>query len=121
MKTFKMPAGYYYIGDACYLLARDDYAKVLNDNYEFVCGKVRGRRVAIFETDHGDGTYYDNERRAYYVDAANIACVPVEIAKTDHDNLVNVVQFVKSFECYSENGFIRFGDIVINTSSGATL
>jgi hypothetical protein len=68
-----MPAGRYWVGDLCYVL-RDvwDCVCLLGDGAHVL---PDGRRVVVFSTVHGDGTYNDEHGREYPVDSGIIGCV----------------------------------------------
>ena len=72
-RTGMMPAGRYWVGDLCY---------VLHDAWDgaWRCGDgvhalADGRRIAMFATTHGDGTYYDDDGNCYGVDSGTLGCI----------------------------------------------
>jgi hypothetical protein len=86
-----MPPGRYWVGDLCY---------VLQDEWGESCGKPDGvhalpdgRRVAMFSTIHGDGTYFDEQGREYAVDSGSLGCIlAADIGRKDA--YVNLGAFV---------------------------
>lgn len=119
-----MPAGTYYVGDLCYVMHDewDEVCKLTIVNNECLDGEFNlsdGRRFAMFRTQWGDGTYEDEERRKYDVDAGLIGCILIDDIdlNSDHNELVsgNVIRFDKPFECYSDHGTIVFGHVMIET------
>ena len=132
-----LPAGWYYIGDPCYVLKGDgEWDKVCGqldhlDHLGYGGGSivVNARQVVIFQTAYGDGDYPDNYGRSYPVDSGLIGAVPVELMPehqrrgdwTNGDwysgfNPGHVLEFSEPFECRREaDGTLKFGEIVVNT------
>lgn len=139
-----LTAGEYYVGDPCYVLEDrlyydvvlpalhaypesqlpedlDDVVDYL-DNYRIKQKSlmhIRGRKCVVFSTEWGDGEYQDQLGNVYGVDSGLIACIPVEllteeVLKIAH-NLGRVQMFEQDFVCGSENAYLTFGDIVIDT------
>ena len=126
----KLPAGDYYIGDPCYVLAADDYP---DDRWSNFCDLLEkgGNEVTEFEgvpmfaagTAYGDGTYEGSDGFEYGVDAGLIGIVPLSLC-TDVERLKRArehelgtfVKFTKEFEVTSDGeGFFNFGGILIDT------
>lgn len=130
MSRAEFPAGKYYVGDLCYvipdalwsdvcnLIIVDD--QVLNGQFQ-----LKGCEFAIYSTAYGAGTYRDQMEREYLVDSGSIGCISIEsIAKLSgnidqvvENELGQVIDFDKSFSCYSDDGTIRFGSVAIATGS----
>lgn len=123
-----MPAGKYYVGDLCYVMhpewdeccelffeGRDDHG--CNDG-EFTLKD--GRRFASYGTAFGDGVYTSNLGTAHCVDAGLIGCIRVEdIRDNSYENVEElgaIIDFPEPFDTYSEDGFIVFGHVEINTA-----
>lgn len=123
-----LPAGKYYIGDLCY---------VMHEEWDEVCGlffKGRtdhgcnqgefmlkdGRRFACYNTRWGDGTYFDQDRNRYPVDAGCIGCILVsDISPGDHNDVKSgtVHDMVRDFNTSTEDGVLTFDHVVINTDN----
>lgn len=129
-----MPAGKYWVGDLCY---------VMHDEWDEVCGLMfqgrddggcnegefnlkDGRRFVSYNTRYGDGEYFDEQGRAYGVDAGLIGCIAVK--DIDFDNPGNtpegghIIDFTSDFNCsggrYTKDwdGCIRIHNVHIETS-----
>lgn len=122
-----LPAGKYYVGDLCY---------VMHEEWDEVCGlffKGRtdqgcnqgefmlkdSRRFACYNTRWGDGTYFDEARNRYPVDAGCIGCILVsDISPSDANNLAgNIHEMPRDFNTSNEDGILTFGHVVINTDN----
>ena len=72
--------GLYYVGDLCYLLkdeARDELIRITQcEDGEFTLPD--GRPFAWFGTKYGDGTYFDDKGREYWVDSGTLGIIPVK-------------------------------------------
>lgn len=136
-----MQAGYYYVGDLCY---------VLNDEWDEACelffqgrddhgcneGEFTlkdGRRFASFNTMYGDGCYEDQYGNEYGVDAGLIGCIRVEDIGLDPTSFEDkrdghsyngghIFFFKKDFVCVGGednrrkwDGVIRIGHLKIDT------
>ena len=115
-----MRPGTYLVGDLCY---------VMHPQWKEVCGLMfacddnrvlhgefnlaNGVRFAVHSTAYGDGTYYDEQDRAYPVDAGLIGCIRVQDVYDPEWYLegVHTVEFTKPFELQYDNGVISFVDI----------
>lgn len=118
--------GKYWVGDLCYVMHPqwDEVCKlmfatngngVLNGEFNL----ANGVRFAQHGTAYGDGTYYDDQGRAYPVDAGLIGCIRVDDIQDDSESKWleggNVVDFDKPFEITYNNGVIKIGHIEIDT------
>lgn len=130
MKTTDwLPAGKYYVGDLCY---------VMHAEWDEVCGKFfegrtdmgcnqgeftlkDGTRFVSYNTKWGDGTYKDNSGRSYSVDAGLLGIVAlkdIDLSNPENDcSGGTIVEFKQPFNCEGEDGFMRFGNIMIDTDS----
>jgi len=128
----KLPAGDYYIGDPCYVLAADGYP---DDRWSKFCNLLydhnKQREVTEFEgvpmyaagTANGDGEFLGTDNFAYGVDAGLIGIVPLSLCtdtarleRAKEHALGRFVTFTKEFEAESNGeGVFYFDDIVINT------
>lgn len=117
-----MPAGRYYVGDLCYVM-HDVWDEVcdLMFPHDNVCsyGKFKlkdGREFAVYSTAYGDGTYFDNSGREYWVDAGVIGCIfESDIRDPNPSNGGNYIDFSEEFETGEDGGMIWFGDVFIDT------
>lgn len=77
----------FYIGDICLALSDDTYHSVWGAaDYAEGIYDTEGLQFAVGSTDHGDGTYTGEDGVEYYVDAANIGIVPIELLHTDRED-----------------------------------
>lgn len=118
-----LKAGDYYLGDLCYVLSDEDYCSLLKnsgflDNRILWEGELNGYPVFVACTSHGDGVYFDNYDRQYFVDAGIIGIVPADIlVSTSKVELGNIIRFETDFKVSYDNGIFKFGDIVIDTEN----
>ena len=127
-----MPAGTYYVGDLCYLLAgKTDPlydALVLGFDNDNTAVDVRaGRREAFAafyaNTAYGDGGYSDNEGNIYGVDAGILGVVQLLSAdllakakEEDAAGMAKVIDFPEDFRVdRDEDGTFTFGHLTIVT------
>lgn len=112
-----IPAGRYYLGDPCYVIRDDDWMPLLenSDYFRNPVGKVGGHDILAFSTKHGDGTFYDQHKNEYDVDAGLIGLVPVAYGGKQHEN--REVEFKSQTLCWSDDGVLHFGGITINTDA----
>tara|TARA_Y100000310_G_C20222022_1_gene596177 strand:+ start:28 stop:555 length:528 start_codon:yes stop_codon:yes gene_type:complete len=86
MKTYKMEAGSYYIGDPCYVLGSSGYWDSLMDTCKYFETHRDGvytvndfdgqqHRVAFFSTG-GDGGMEASDNFTYGVDSGTLSCIP---------------------------------------------
>lgn len=121
-----MPAGRYYIGDLCYVIDGERWSEVCDLMFrDFVRGEYGeftlkcGRRIAIYGTKYGDGTYLSNQGTDHCVDSGTIGCI-LDSETTRHeyeniDELGSFVEFSEPFETSEEDGVIKFGEVEIDT------
>ena len=132
-----MPAGKYYVGDLCYVL-HDEWDECCSlffrGRNDHGCNEGEfnlkdGRRFASFNTQYGDGCYFDQQGREYGVDAGLIGCILVEdINAFNNANFTTggqIVEFEAPFHCRGSDGdrrdwdgTIRIGHIHIETGDG---
>lgn len=124
------PAGKYYVGDLCYVMHEkwDEVCEVMfagRTDHGCNQGELKlkdGTRFVSFNTAHGDGGYYDNRGREYSVDAGLIGLIALDkIDLTNNDNDAGggqIVEFKMPFDCASEDGMLRFGNVMIDTDTG---
>jgi len=116
------PAGRYYIGDLCYVFTDKEWEELCKmelwngDSHEF-----KGKIIYSDGTAYGDGEYNDQKGNSYPVDSGTIGIAPVEILSKSKlkSNFMfftpNFFDFKKEFTVESNNGWFRFGHIVIET------
>jgi len=122
-----MPAGKYYIGDLCYVMADEEWREICNiiiREPHILDGEFElpdGRRFAIYSTAYGDGTYHDQHGHAYSVDAGSIGCILMsDIRAHKYDNILDlgaVQEFAEPFATGSQGGQLQFGHVVIETDA----
>lgn len=119
-----LPAGKYFIGDPCYAFQVDgswDVVLEKSDYFSRPSVEIDGKVLCAFSTVWGDGEYLDQNDNAYPVDAGLIGVVPEEIALkycgSKEPFGMHLFEFKKDFECYSLDGVIVLGKIVIDTDS----
>ena len=120
MKKFTFPAGRYYIGDPCYVVADDDWIPLLHATNYLDEGlfTYKGEKCFADGTAYGDGCYRDNRRNSYPVDAGLIGILPEKVCIFPPNAYMeyNVLEFKREFEVWSDGGVFHFGDIVIDTN-----
>jgi hypothetical protein len=120
-----MPAGKYYIGDLCYVMADEEWREICNiiiQGEKIVDGEFElpdGRRFAIYSTAWGDGEYHDQYGHTYSVDAGSIGCILMsDIRAHKYDNILDlgaVQEFAEPFVTGSQGGQLQFGHVLIET------
>lgn len=118
-----MRPGIYYVGDLCYVM-HPQWKEVCDlmfacDGNSVLDGEFNlsnGVRFAVQSTAYGDGTYYDEEGRAYPVDAGLIGCIRVEDVVDPEAWLegVQTVVFTSPFTVEYDRGTIRFVEHLTN-------
>jgi len=132
----QLPAGKYYIGDLCYVLADNNNPETHFDWMKFVdwtfendpAGREKegvvdhqGMQFSFHCTAYGDGSYSDQFGNTYPVDAGMIGCVALkDIPSCTEEHLKrhgNIVEFPYVFCSHyeEEKGMIIFGHIEIPT------
>jgi hypothetical protein len=120
--THTLPAGKYYIGDLCYVLGDDVYAKIFGGT-EYKSGiyeeKNTGRTFLVSGTAYGDGLFVGSDFKEYTVDAGIIGiCSASLMAKNDGGG--HVYTFDKEVTCRFMNGRFFFNwnsdSLVIDTT-----
>lgn len=132
----KFKPGIYYIGDPCYAIQGDDWDQILNETDFFQNEKQtwKGKQIFASDTAYGDGTYLDQFKNEYPVDAGLIGIMPIEICDfgegitykngkwSDTRGIPNftfqpgnVFEFKEEFEVDALNGKFQFGHVFIDT------
>lgn len=122
-----LPKGKYYVGDPCYIFNKswDEICTMLFDEGSNLLTELYKKPVFIDSTAYGDGIYYDQFSRKYYVDAGLIGCLPISLLRKDSKQTISSVQkhegmhiidFKEDFEVSCYNGVFQFGEIIIDTS-----
>ena len=138
-----LKAGTYYVGNLCYVLTEKNgfsWGSVLDETGYLGCYKPgteeridRDETTGYFEyngvkffsssTAYGDGTYEDQQGRAYDVDAGLIGAFPLSALpegaaeEIRRQGLGHVIEFHSDFSCRTcdDGGVIRIGDLRIDT------
>lgn len=124
-----MPGGKYYVGDLCYVLPEEVYSNQFlpkfiqgDDMWEGEWHLNNGVKIAVYNTAHGDGRYYDGQRRNYFVDAGLIGCIKVDdliaLGSTNVEGEGgHIIHFAHEFQTgyLEEGGVIKFGRVEIKT------
>lgn len=121
----KLNKGLYYVGDPCYIF-NESWDKVLNetDFFENTNTLLFGEKFIGGGTAHGDGSYFDNFGREYFVDAGLLSCLPISLLEIDNVYTVDqvkeregfhIIEFTEDFEVYCDSGYFEFGHITIET------
>lgn len=118
MKTeHQLPKGTYYVGDLCYIL-NEVWDEVLGHTFhsdEDVPGRLKdGRKFIMYGTRHGDGAYYDEEKREYAVDSGCIGCVQVKARQKPVDG-GHIIKFDQPFSTSKDGAVIKIGNLSIDT------
>jgi len=120
---YDMKAGWYFIGDPCYAIAKEDWIRFLDarnasaskEEFEF-----DGEKVMVFETYQGDGTYSDQDDNTYDVDSGLIGCIPISLVKRVPNDIGDcyIECFNRPFDAYETKGEINIGFTTICTRRG---
>ena len=122
-----MPAGKYYIGDLCYVIADMYWNEVCTKTFDYRGRMIEGKHkldngivFADFGTLYGDGCYFDQNGHEYSVDSGTIGCILFDnISNTEYSDRIlelgNVVDFEHDFVVKSDGSVITFGKIEIDT------
>jgi hypothetical protein len=128
-----MPAGKYYIGDLCYVMADEEWSEICDitiSGHKVIDGEFQlkdGRKFAMYSTAYGDGVYYDHYGHSYSVDAGSIGCILLDDIKyvDNFDQFLDVgaiLEFDTDFVTGGGQGesdwegTIQFGHVVIETN-----
>jgi hypothetical protein len=120
-KTLK--AGWYYIGDPCYLF-EESWDQILEetDYFNNKDSKMLGHDFFCSNTAHGDGEFHDQFNNRYPVDAGCISCLPIELMDVDKrvtkeqvKGFGSIIFFENDFECLQDEGIFQIGHIRIDT------
>lgn len=135
MSHMPMPAGKYYVGDLCYVMTDEQWDEVCKLMFPYpdsgpnfnkaVHGFFRlndGTEFCIYGTAYGDGVYVDGHGREYYVDSGTLGCVNTKrlkksLIKKAPTSGSHVVEMRVDFQTAERDGQIRFGHVLIDTSS----
>lgn len=126
----KIPAGKYYIGDPCYVIAEEKWMDFLNKG--FWPAEEKGRAVFEFEgktcfahhTAYGDGVYFDNKGEQFPVDAGIIGAIPFELCdrvyagEVEARHLGIIVDLENETSVEYDEGTFHIGDREIPTNFG---
>ncbi len=119
-----LPAGTYFVGDPCYafgdhglwiaLLESADYT---NPQVHILEAHARGRIFTAAST-MADGSFFDQFRRMYCVDAGLIGVVPLASADLDNSSLtlMHQLSFEAPFTVSSREDLLLIGNIRIDIS-----
>lgn len=123
----KLRKGTYYVGDPCYIFS-ESWSEVLNATNYFNDDnivKIFGKECIAGGTAYGDGSYFDNFGRKYWVDAGLIGALPISLINKDKNVTLkkvkasegmHIIEFTEDFEVSISNGVFNFGNIIINTT-----
>ena len=117
------PAGKYYVGDLCYVIADWDEFCDKTISGDSVCNGEfpwKGKKLWSHTTAYGDGSYTGSDGHEYCVDAGLIGILPVELCdkedyQDDLTSLGNVIEFKSPFDPYYERGQFHIGHLTIDT------
>lgn len=113
-KEHEMPAGVYVISDPCYILKREIYDQLLEED-AFDDGKKHtfgdGKAIWILGTMHGDGEY-----DGFLVDSGTIACIEYApeyfMEGFERSTKGKVYTAERPFECEADDeGLLIFGQL----------
>lgn len=120
-KELVLPPGDYYLGDPCYVIDEDwdgflQEFWALNDRGGVF--KYKGKTCAAFYTRYGDGQYevVDGAYGWLPVDAGMIGMIPMSLAGWKAEGAGVTTSITKPAKCWENEGWLHFGDIVVNTS-----
>ena len=122
-----VPAGTYWLCDPCTLVLGSHWADFCDSiNSGTPVGKVAGHEILALATGCGDGEYEASIAGwTIGVDSGLIGLVPAEYVDEFNvlrDNNIapeqHVVAFAEPTPCFSVDGVLSFGEIVVDTSGG---
>lgn len=122
----KFQPGKYYVGDLCYVLSErwDEFCSLTISGRRVLDGTFAFKDGTTFWTHgtmYGDGSYYDEQRREYGVDAGLIGVVALKDID-ENPNCIDggqIIEFKHAFEPYYQNGTFYIGNITIKTGDDA--
>lgn len=114
-KSESLPAGKYFIGDPCYVIAEKKWSKFCDlmfdgssDLREEIKFEFENQPIVAMSTAYGDGTFYDNHGNSYGVDSGTLGLTPISLcekrALKDMDRLGKIWEFEKPITVFYENG-----------------
>tara|TARA_B100000085_G_C18114244_1_gene338534 strand:- start:66 stop:503 length:438 start_codon:yes stop_codon:yes gene_type:complete len=126
--TGKLPAGTYFIGDLSTFVDPDTWMFVCENLWPFstkvdthsgILTDRTGKKLAVFRTPQGNGTYSDQDGNSYPISSGTIGAYPFDPdgdQNVDPSGIVHVMD--KSFSCsfVKSSGVAKFGSIHINTN-----
>lgn len=126
-----MPAGQYYIGDLCYVMSMAEKDELFQlqfksdrawyDPIPIIFTLNDGRILVNFQTQFGDGCYYDKNHKEYEfgVDSGHIGCIKIDDIQFSIPLNATIVEFTQDFECSKDpqSGVLCFGHIAIDTGA----
>jgi len=126
--TGKLPAGTYFIGDLSTFVDSDTWMFVCEniwpasskvDTHSGILTDGTGKKLAVFRTLRGNGTYSDQDGNSYPISSGTIGAYlfdPDGKQNVDPSGIVHVMD--KSFSCsfVKSSGVAKFGSIHINTN-----
>lgn len=111
-----MPAGRYYIGDPCYVIADWDAFCHVWFQQDGGIFDFDGYSVCAYNTQYGDGCYPASDGSMLGVDAGIIGAVPAALMTTGDYDMGTEVEFREPFECYRDyDGRMHFGTFEVMT------
>lgn len=129
-----LPAGKYFIGDPCYVIADEKWDEVSDQMFPGIVGHpdyenhdivVDGIHFFAYSTAYGDGLYDDFDNFKYPVDSGSIGAVPFElVSKREGESLEDygrIIEVDQPLRCIrDENGTFIFvsGDLRIDIETG---
>ena len=126
--TGKLPAGTYFIGDLSTFVDSDTWMFVCEnvwpasskvDTHSGILTDGTGKKLAVFRTLQGNGTFSDQDGNSYPISSGTIGAYPFDPdlnKSVDPSGIVHVMD--KSFSCsfVKSSGVAKFGSIHINTN-----
>jgi|SRR5690554_3500584 len=116
-----MPAGYYYVGDPCYVVADSKWPSFVDETFKHEPNKFtfQGYPCWVHGTYFGDGEYYDDFNNSYGVDSGIIGVVEIGVFMFDIEpqDITDgrIVEFKEPFEVSYGDGVFSVGHFQIDT------
>ena len=119
----KLKKGTYYVGDPCYIFDKS-WDGVLDQTDFFTPDSIQevfGEECFVVSSG-GDGCFYDNQGRKYFVDSGSIGVMPIDLIKIDNkvsleevitSSYMHEVEFEEDFEVFTFYGGVTFGNLTI--------